>query len=267
MQSMVNRWRAAMAVGALLSVACSGSTTSECNTGGAGGSGGVAGAGAGSGGGVSQAVCEQAANFAPVNPTGLFDDMEDGNGAVAVVAGRNGSWWLSTDGTDGTTTPVANQAPTPETIVGGRCGSKKAIRVTGQGFTGWGAVLTAGMAYSTHPDSVDLSSFTGLRFWARAGEQNTSAVRVQFQDAQTQPEGGQCVDSPGDPEECYNGFGSALAPLDTQWRLYEFKFTQMTQREFCHRGTALDAAHVYAIDFNLEPNSVFDLWIDDLWFF
>lgn len=265
MQSMVNRWGGLVALGALLSVACSGSTTTDANTGGAGGTGGSNGAGAG--GGLSQAVCDQAANFAPVNPTGLFDDMEDGNGSVAVVGGRNGSWWLSTDGTDGTTTPEPNQAPTPETILGGRCGSKKAIRVTGQGFTGWGAVLSAGMSYSTQPDSVDLSSFTRLRFWARVGEQNTSGIRVQFQDAQTQPEGGQCVDSSGDPEACYDGFGTALNPIDTQWRLYEIKFSQMAQREFGHRGVALDTTHVYDLEFNLEPNSVFDLWVDDLWFF
>lgn len=246
-------------------LACSGSSTCDANPG-MGGNGGTSSTG-GSGGGVSQAVCEQASAFQPVNPLAVFDDMEDGNGAIARVGDRNGSWWLSTDGTDGTITPVAEQAPTPETILGGRCGSKKAIRVTGQGFTDWGAVLSGGMAYSSQPDPVDLSGFSGVRFWARVGEQNTSAIRVQFQDAQTQPEAGQCVDQSGDPEACYDGFGTTLTPIDTTWRMYELRFSDLQQRNFGHHGDALDTAHVYDIEFNLDPNAVFDLWVDDVWFF
>lgn len=264
LQSMVNRRRGSLLVGALLSMACSGNTDSDASNGGAGG---ASGNGGGAGGGLSQAVCDQAAAFQPVNPAGLLDDMEDGNGLVARVADRSGSWWLATDGTSGTTTPAADQPPPPEAILGGRCGSQRAIRVTGQGFTSWGAVLSAGMAYSTQPEPSDLSAFTGIRFWARVGEQNTSSVRAQFQDGQTRPEGEQCVNSPGDPEECYNGFGITLSPIDTRWRMYELKFSQMTQRDFGHRAAALDPAHIYSFEFNLDPNSVFDLWVDDLWFF
>lgn len=262
LQSMLGG-RGAMLVGALFSLACSGNSASDGKQEAAGGAGGNGGAS----GSLSEAVCEQAGAFQPVNPAGILDDMEDGNSAVARVADRTGGWWLATDGTEGTTTPEANQAPLPELILGGRCGSQRAIRVTGQGFTGWGAVLSAGMAYSTHPEPSDLSAFSGIRFWARVGEQNTSSIRAQFQDGQTQPEGGECVNMPGDAEECYNGFGITLSPIDTKWRLYELKFSQMTQREFGHRGTALDTAHVYDLEFNLEPNSVFDLWVDDLWFF
>jgi hypothetical protein len=211
-------------------------------------------------------VCDQAKAFGPVDPTALLDDMEDGNGLIAVAGTRSGSWWLSTDGTAGTTTPAADAAPTPERILGGRCGSKLAIRVTGQGFTDWGAVLAAGMAYTTKEESVDLSSFKGLRFWARVGEQNSSGIRVQFQDAQTHPEGGQCTDADGGSGACYNGFGTAL-PVSTEWKLFELNFSRMAQRDFGHLADALDSAHIYDVEFSFEPNSVFDLWVDDLWFF
>ncbi|MFZ5891020.1 MAG: hypothetical protein ACOY0T_08215 [Myxococcota bacterium] len=253
---------------AVVLAACSGNTSADANNGGTGGVGGLGGMGGlGSGGGLSQAVCDQAAAFAPINPTALLDDMEDGNGLIAQVADRSGSWWISTDGTAGTIQPAADQAPTPETIVGGRCESKKAVRVTGQGFTGWGAVLSAGMAYSTHPEPSDLSGFTGLMFWARIGEQNTSSIRVQFQDSHTEPNGGECVDEPGNPEACYDGFGTEVIPISTRWQLYKIKFAEMKQRGFGHRGEALDTAHIYDVEFNLDPNSVIDLWVDDLWFF
>jgi len=247
--------------GALLG-GCSGNTSGD-NT---GGTGGVGGASGGSGGGLSQAICEMAGAFVPVDPTALLDDLEDGNGLIAPVATRNGSWWISTDMSGGTTTPIADAAPSPEKILGGRCGSKMAMRVTGQGFTNWGAVMSVGMAYSSHPDPVDLSSFKGLRLWARVGEQNTSAIRVQFQDSHTEPNGGECIDIDGDPEACYNGFGTAL-PVTTQWQLFELNFSRMSQRDFGHRADALDTAHIYDVEFNLEPNAVFDLWVDDLWFF
>jgi hypothetical protein len=70
-----------------------------------------------------------------VDPTLIIDDMEDTDPQIAAVGDRNGTWWLSTDLTDGTTTPEGNQAAPPERILGGRCGSKYAMRITGEGFT------------------------------------------------------------------------------------------------------------------------------------
>jgi hypothetical protein len=249
-----------LAVGISGSVAgCSGDATNANNgTGGAGGMGGT-------GGGGNDVKCDS--DFAPTDPTALLDDMEDGDGLVTQTAGRNGSWWLSTDMTSGTTTPPANQAVPPERITGGRCSSKLAIRVTGEGFTDWGAVLSAGMAYTTEAQSVDLSAYQGVKFWARVGEVNNANIRVQFQDVNTMPEGHICDITSGTPEACYNGFGTALAPLDTQWRLYQIRFATLTQRDFGHRADALDIAHIYGLEWNIDANSVFDLWIDDVWFY
>ncbi|MGC4086618.1 MAG: hypothetical protein QM756_01735 [Polyangiaceae bacterium] len=244
--------------------ACSGNATDGANQGGTGGSGGATG---GTGGGLSQSVCDAAAAFMPIDPTAMLDDLEDGNGAIARVGKRNGSWWVSTDGTAGTITPPADQPPIPEKILGGRCGSKLAIRLTGSGFTNWGAVMSVGMAYSSQPDPVDLSAFKGLMLWARVGEQNTSAIRAQFQDSQTQPEGGICTNDMVSSEQCYDGFGTTLTPIDTNWRLYKLDFSRMAQRDFGHHGDALDTTAIYDLEFNLEPNSTFDLWVDDLYFY
>ena len=133
-----------------------------------------------------------------VDPTAIIDDLEDGNGFIAEVGDRNGGWWISSDGTaDGTIEPPADAAPAPERILGGHCGSEYAIRVTGQGFTDWGAVVSLGFRYTSEQEPIDASEFSGFQFWARVGELHTGPVRVQLQDSTTYPEGGLCDPEPG----------------------------------------------------------------------
>jgi hypothetical protein len=172
----------------------------------------------------------------------LIDDFEDGDGFVALVGTRNGNWSISTDGTDGTITPSA-QPPPAERILGGRCGSDYAMRVTGFGFTGWGAVLSAGFRYTDQPDSIDASTFRGLSFFARVGSDNDSPVRMQVQDSNTYPQGGMCKTESGSLAECYNGFGAEILELDASWRKYSFDFSALTQREgWGFRANTVDAA-------------------------
>jgi hypothetical protein len=114
---------------------------------------------------------------------------------------------------------------------------------------------------------VDLSGYQGLMFWARVGELHNSTVRVQFQDSNTEALGGVCNPEPGSADECYNGWGTQILPIDTEWRLYRVPFRNLGQRDFGHRAESFVRSAVYAIEWNLDPNSVFDLWIDDLWFY
>lgn len=241
--------------------ACSGESSAAA-TGGTGGAGGTA-----SGtGGSSNADC--LASFGPVDPTALVDDMEDGNSLIAVTASRNGSWWVVSDGTTtGTIQPPSDAAPPPERVPGGHCGSSYAMHVTGQGFTNWGASLSAGFRYTSQAESIDASAFRGVMFWARTGDTNSSSVRVQFQDSNTRPEGGKCDPADGNPDSCYDGFGTTLAPLDTEWRLYKLDFSRMTQRDFGYRADALNTAELYDIEWNVDASSIFDLWVDDVWFY
>jgi hypothetical protein len=239
--------------------ACSGESTPAA-TGGTGGGAGTAGNGAGG------SQCFDA--LAPVDPTALIDDMEDGNALVVATANRNGSWWVVSDGTaTGTVQPPSDAAPSPERVPGGHCGSNFAMRVTGQGFTNWGALISAGFRYTSQAESIDASAFRGVMFWARTGDTHSSGVRVQFQDSSTRPEGGKCDPQDGSAEACYDGFGTALAPLGTDWRLYKLDFSRMTQRDFGYRAEALDTAHLYDIEWGVEASSIFDLWVDDVWFY
>lgn len=215
--------------------------------------------------GASGSECEVTAG--PVDPTDLIDDLEDGNGALPMLAMRNGSWWISTDMSAGTIEPPPEAEPPAERILGGRCESEYAMRVTGSGFTDWGAVLSAGFRYTTEVAPIDASRYRGVRFWAKIGDNHTSVVRVQFQDSSTQPVGGKCNPDSTGSDQCYDGFGTTLATISDEWQQFELEFSTLTQREFGFRADALDPATLYDIEWNLDANATFDLWIDDLWFY
>jgi hypothetical protein len=202
-----------------------------------------------------------------IDPTLLIDDMEDGDSLVAPVGIRNGGWWVASDGTS-TTTPPADQAPAAERILGGRCGSEYAMRVTGTGFTSWGAVLSTTFRYTDETAPYDASQFRGISFWARVGEENNSPIRGQVQDSSTHLEGGVCNPEPTTPDECYNGFGTALTGIDGEWKKFALEFSSLTQRDgWGYHAPAIDTTALYTLEWNLDPNRTFDLWVDDIWFY
>ncbi len=203
----------------------------------------------------------------PVDPLALIDDMEDQDGTLAQVGDRNGAWWISTDGTDGTVTPQAEASPPAERILGGRCDSQYAMRITGAGFRDWGAVLSVAFRFDAVQEPVDFSEYDGVMFWARVGETHSSDVRMQFQDSTTHPGGGSCNEAEGGEDACWDGWGTELAPLGTDWKLYQIRFASLAQRNYGLQGDAFDTEHVYSMDFDVQQDSVFDLWLDDLWLF
>ena len=203
----------------------------------------------------------------PIDPSALIDDLEDNNGQIAEVGTRNGGWWISTDGSDGIVTPEAEMQPLPERILGKRCESEFGMHITGADFSEWGAVLSLGFRYTSKEEPVDLGEFEGVMFWARTGDTHSSNVRIQFQDSTTHLEGGKCNPDAGTADECWNGWGTDVTPISTEWQLYKIKFDTLSQRDFGLRGESLDLENVYNIDFNLDPDSVFDLWLDDIWLF
>ena len=207
----------------------------------------------------------------PVDPTLVLDDLEDGDYSIVQASNRNGSWWLSMDEAGmGTVVPTGNTFLTPERILGGRCGSQYAVRITGEWQGEWGPNISLSFRYDSvlaDIGGIDATRFRGVAFWARVGEQHRSSVRVQVQDGNTYPSGGVCTPDGVDLSQCYNAYGTQLVPLAAEWRYYQIPFTGLGQQDFGVRTDALALDNVFALEWILTTNTVFDLWIDDVSFY
>jgi len=107
-------------------------------------------------------------------------------------------------------------------------------------------------------------------------------LRVQVNDANTDPRGGICQELHSNASDyCYNGFGVPIALTDT-FRQYTLDFSQFTQRAGWgyHPPAGIDWSHVYTMAFELDlpgcssatnmcpggaPTLSFDVWIDDVY--
>ena len=204
----------------------------------------------------------------------LIDDMEDGDPSIFMVNGRRGAWWAAGDDTaSATMTPPRDNLAPPEAINGGRCGSARAIRVTGQGFLEWGSLLGVDMHYGVRTDGsdgnlpYDASAYTGVEFWARIGDTSTDRVRFAVSDVNNEPYGGVCTDNDQLNEQCYDTFGTYLNGLSPEWRHYRVAFTSLTQRQFGYPASAAATQALFSVQFNFDPSSIFDFWVDDLAFY
>ena len=204
----------------------------------------------------------------------LIDDMEDGDATIFAVSGRRGSWWTGGDDTVGASmVPPKNGLAPPEAIAGSRCDSKRGTRVTGQGFLDWGALLGVDMVYGVRSDNTDgnlpydASAYTGVEFWARIGDTSTDRVRFAVSDVNNEPYGGVCTDNDRLNEQCYDTFGTYLSGLSPEWRHYRIPFTSLTQRQFGYPASAAATNAIFSVQFNFEPSSIFDFWVDDLAFY
>jgi hypothetical protein len=205
-----------------------------------------------------------------IDPTAWIDDMEAGSSTS--LLGNGSGWWAGGDpeskATGATITPDGVAAP--EMIPGGRCGSKRAIHVTGQGFGLW-AVVNVSMGWGPVDGGADgllprdASFRTGVVFWARVGDTSTNAVRMNISDQYSNENGHICdpaVDTGA--TACYDHFGTTLAGLDTTWKQFKIPFGGLEQLDFGIPRDRLDSAHLYSIDFLFPVGSVFDFWLDDI---
>jgi len=188
--------------------------------------------------------------------------------------GRNGEWWAGGDSVSPNASIVPSGDATAEVIPnGGRCGSKHAIHVTGQGYTSW-AVVTASMRYGSVDGGeqgllpYDAHIRNGITFWARVGDTSANQVRFSVSDKYSRPEGGICdVSVSTGPTACYDNFGVALTQLGTRWTEYRIPFDGLAQQNFGLPRTALDTSAIYTVDFNFYVNEIFYFWIDDISFY
>ncbi|HTQ03553.1 MAG TPA: hypothetical protein VMI54_06840 [Polyangiaceae bacterium] len=251
-------------------------------SGGQGGQGGSAGMtaagglGAAAGMGGMAITCPDPSD--PIDPTAMIDDFENGSGLLPLVDKRNGSWWTAADDTGGTLVPeqsaITNMPAAPEMLPQPRCGSHYAMRITGEGFTDWGADLGVALAAGTRPNGeegavpYDASARTGVDFWARIGDTSTNSVFFEVSDSNSEPDGGICMVGGGTGKECYDGFGVNLTSLDTTWHHYRIPFSGLSQRNFGVKADGVVTNAIYNITFNfLSATDPFDFWLDDISFY
>ena len=248
--------RALGAVAILVAGASGCESSSNCTPGGAGGAGGA----------------PAAIGCSDPDPGVLdyLDDMEDGTASILGRDGRSGTWYTFHDKTDGKLNPAEGDPPVMEPIVGGRCGtSTRAMRVTGSGFTDYGAGFGFALKYGAGKEQpYDGSRFSGITFWARVGETSVSSIQLGIGDQWSRPDGGHCTLEPNlGPMACYDSFGS-LMTFTTTWKRYTVRFGQMQQRNFGLPRPELDTANLLNVEFGIPPGApVFDIWIDDIAFF
>jgi len=134
-------------------------------------------------------------------------------------------------------------------------------------------------------ETVDLSAYTGVTFWAMAEPSGLHTIRVHVRDQSTDPRGGVCTtDHPDSDVDCYNDFTFPVALTDTFTR-YTVDFSSLRQDPswgVLSPSEVVDLQHVYAIAFQADlpscafsdvekcagsepPSFTLDFRIDDLY--
>ncbi len=143
---------------------------------------------------------------------GLIDDFEDGEGHIANIAGRSGTWFTFNDGT-GTQTPVPMSSIVPEVDP---YSTNFFLRSTGTGFaTGNGSpnIYGAGVGadlleVAGGPVPYDASKYGGIVFsYSLSSASYAAQIRFNVGTSATTPLefGGTCTVG------CYDDFGFTLA--------------------------------------------------------
>jgi hypothetical protein len=193
----------------------------------------------------------------------LIDDMEDGDAAICESGSRQGVWYAVSDGTSTDLTPPADGTFVQSPIPGGRGTSRHAARLTGSGFTEWGALMGLVFNPFTGSQPYDASAADGITFWAK----NDVPVYVNLVTPETTPPtlpGGQCADS-ATAINCNNSFAFPLTAPSSDWVEYKVPFAAFSQQG----GSATwNPARLTDIDFApADSAGAFDIWIDDLRFY
>jgi hypothetical protein len=187
---------------------------------------------------------------------GLIDDLEDNDNRVQQLAGRGGYWWSAKDDKGSTIEPLGEMKMT----AGGAHGSKYAVHVTGKTASGegaWGSVFGLRLA----PNGLyDASKYAGISFFAKAGQNSASAVRLKVADVNTHPDGNVCKDG------CYNDFGKDFS-LSKDWQEYQVSFAELKQQDGWGdpRPPSVTPAKLVQIAWHLStPGAAFEIWLDDV---
>lgn len=188
---------------------------------------------------------------------GLLDDFEDGDTALANVAGRAGYWYKAAD-SGGSYFGPDDIGPYPGTSHDGSFAAHPVGRTATGGAEVWGAQF--GVTLNQGEQGYDASQYVGISFWAKAAEGTAGKVRFDLADVNTHPDGGVCKD-------CWNHFGRDME-LTYEWREYTILFRNLSQEPGWGdpRPAHVDVAQLFALVFKIRPGNEFDFWVDDVKF-
>ncbi len=188
----------------------------------------------------------------------LIDDFEDGNNQVSLIAGRNGYWFTSNDGT-GQQSPDPHAEALPTLLVPPRGESTRALHTTGSGFTVWGALVGANFV-ATGPAAMpyNISAYRGISFVAKLGKVGvTDNARLSITNYDTLYG---CM-------VCDDHFGASVTFTDV-FQTIQVPFASLKQTGF---GKPLlptfDTTRAYALQIGWAKAEAFDVWIDDVTFY
>lgn len=223
------------------------SNTGGSNTGGNPGTGGLGGA----------------PSYEPI------DDMEDNEPTILPRDGRNGRWNVYNDGSAGTQTPSPDFSTMHELMDSApELDSSYSAYTSGGGFSTWGAVLNVSMrSWPTYEETppYDATAYSGMAFYAKVGADSTSSIRVRLVTTDTDPRGGNCLESGDTSELCFDHFAHSVT-LSTDWQFVELSFDDFVQsgsgKQFSK--PALDG--LYSLEFVVSAGTDFELWVDDPFF-
>ena len=250
------------------------SSGSGNQSGGASGSGTSGGATSGGSGGSGGGASSCAPKCTCPYPAGdganvMIDDLEDGNGQLGAIDNRIGYWDFSRDASSGTTTPAANtNAIVPED--GGANGTAKALHVSGQGLTGWGAGLAPLL---NNGCSYDASEYGGIAFYAKGTASgvtgpNKILVMVGMPEFIPAENGGTCTDT----TRCFSRHRATI-DLTGEWKQYKVAWADLKPGWIT--DVMFDASRIRDLNFSVDAGSTgadggagvdFDIWIDELEF-
>jgi len=164
------------------------------------------------------------ANLPRAGGNPMIDDLEPAvesstpDLAIPNTHGRSGSWYTSTDATEGSVQDPFPFRPTP----GGPVGSEYAASLSLSGFLSWGGAFGLTLQWSNGLRCpYDASNYDGIEFWARG----SGSWMVQMSTADIVPvaEGGRCE------AECEDKYVAWLSTLDDEWTLFRFRWEELVQ--------------------------------------
>jgi hypothetical protein len=197
----------------------------------------------------------------------LIDDFEDGDGQLAHLAGRGGTWFIFNDGT-GSQTPVGPTLPIVD------ANANFVMRTTGTGFAfsngnpDFGAGIGANLVDDPNqplPLPYDASAYAGITFTYSFNSSEFGAeLRFNFSTSATTPisQGGTCVTN------CNDDFGFNLFPTFGAPQTISIPFSQLSQQSFGSAAT-FDPSTILNIKWNItffEQPGDFDLTLDNISF-